>query len=109
MSTLTLEVLAAFTVRQYGQVTTWHPGKRVTLSPDKAQRVIERVGNKVRVVTSTRVGSDLTGQIVTWESPWLWGEMRATVLEDLGHGVQVVHPVTAVTCVIPMTWLRREQ
>jgi hypothetical protein len=35
--------------------------------------------------------------------------MRATVLEDLGHGVQVVHPVTAVTCVIPMTWLRREQ
>jgi len=50
MSTLTLEVLAPFTVRQDGKRTTWHPGKRVTLSPEKAQLVIKRVGKKVRVV-----------------------------------------------------------
>lgn len=101
MSTLTLEVLAPFTVQQNGLVTTWHPGQRMILSDEKARRVLACVGAKVRLLAGDRLG-----HIVTWTSPFLWGEMRATVLEDLGHGVRVVHPVTAVECVIPTTWLR---
>jgi hypothetical protein len=101
MSTLTLEVLAPFTVQQHGLVTTWHPGQRMTLSHEKARRVLACVGAKVRLLDGDRLG-----HIITWTSPFLWGEMRATVLEDLGHGVRVVHPVTAVECVIPTTWIR---
>jgi hypothetical protein len=50
MSTLTLEVLAPFTVQQNGRVTTWHPGQHMTLSQEKARRVLDRVGGKVRVL-----------------------------------------------------------
>jgi hypothetical protein len=105
MSTLTLEVLAPFTVRQHGHVTTWQPGQRMILSQEKARRVLACVGNKVRMVESNRVDGDLLGQIVTWESP-LFGLLRATVLQDLLDGVRVFHPLTEMECVIPMTWLR---
>lgn len=104
MSTLTLEVLAPFTVQQHGQVTTWYPGQRMILSHEKARRVLASVGTKVRLLAGDRLG-----HIVTWTSPWLWGAMRATVLEDLGHGVRVVHPVTGVTCVIPTAWLTNNE
>jgi hypothetical protein len=48
MSTWTLEVLEAFTIKQDGHVQTCSPGQRITLSPEKAQIVIDRVGTKVR-------------------------------------------------------------
>ena len=51
------------------------------------------------------IPNDRTGQIVEWTSPLFWGEMRATVLEDLGYGVRVIHPLTEVECVIPTAWL----
>jgi len=50
MSILTLEVIEPFTVKEHGRVSAWQVGQRVVLSPEKAQRVIDRVGDKVRVV-----------------------------------------------------------
>jgi len=48
----------------------------------------------------------LTGHIVEWNSPLFRGETSATVLEGLGHGVRVFHPLTKVECVIPTTCLQ---
>jgi hypothetical protein len=50
MSTWTLEVLAPFTMQQHGQITTWQPGQRMTLPQEKAQRVLDYVGDKVRLL-----------------------------------------------------------
>lgn len=61
--------------------------------------------NKAKEGPCESVEGDLTGHIVIWESPLFWGEMRATVLEDLGHGVRCVHPLTEMECVIPRAWL----
>ncbi len=105
MSTLILEVVAPFTVQQDGRVTLWAPGQQMRLSLEKARRVLACVGNKVRMVESNRADGDLTGQIVSWESP-LFGLLSATVLENILNGVRVVHPLTERECVIPTTWLR---
>lgn len=45
-----IEVVQPFTVREHGQVSSWQIGQRKVLTPENAQRVIERVGSKVRVV-----------------------------------------------------------
>jgi hypothetical protein len=50
MSILTLEVIEPFTVKEHGQVSSWQVGQRMALSPEKAQRVLDRVGDKVRIV-----------------------------------------------------------
>jgi hypothetical protein len=72
MSTLTLEVLAPFTVRQHGQITTWHAGHRVTLSQEKAQRVLARVGDKVRVLDGDSCDSRSEhGPTAPLKSGWL--------------------------------------
>jgi hypothetical protein len=57
------------------------------------------------VELANRRADDLTGQIVSWESP-LFGLLRATVLQVLHDGVLVFHPLTERECVIPVTWLR---
>jgi hypothetical protein len=85
------------------------PGYPVELPDGRAVRLLEKVPGRVRVVeAATKRDGDRTGHIVTWTSPSLWGEMRATVLEDLGHGVRVVHPLSEKECVIPTTWLRSQ-
>ncbi len=48
--TLTLEVIEPFTVREHGEVRACHIGQRMVLSEEKAKRVMERVGHKVRIV-----------------------------------------------------------
>lgn len=87
MSTLTLEVIESFTVREHGQVSAWQVGQRMTLSPEKAARVIERVGPKVRVVEREGVDPAI-GSIVLWsherglvhdvlihhDTQWIWVE-----------------------------------
>lgn len=81
------------------------PGCPVDLPDGRAARLLEKAPGRVRVVKkATRTGSDITGQIVTWDSPVV-GLLRATVLEDLGHGVRVFHPLAERECVIPATWL----
>ncbi len=50
MSTLTFEVLESFSLKRDGQVTTCSPGQRISLPEDKAQRMLEHVGEKVRLV-----------------------------------------------------------
>ena len=50
MSILTFEVVESFTLKRDGQVTTCSPGQRLKLPHDKAQRVLEQVGGKVRLV-----------------------------------------------------------
>lgn len=85
------------------------PGHPVELPDSRVARLLEKAPGRVRVVESAnRINGDLTGHIVAWDSPFLFGEMRATVLEDHGHGVRVFHPMTEVECVIPTTWLCRQ-
>jgi hypothetical protein len=82
------------------------PGHPVELPDGRAARLLDKAPGRVRVVKSAnRVDGDLTGQIVTWESP-LFGLLSATVQEDFAHGVRVSHPLTEIDCVIPTTWLR---
>lgn len=50
MSILTFEVLESFSLKRDGYVTTCSPGQRLELPHDKAQRVLEQVGEKVRLV-----------------------------------------------------------
>ena len=95
-----------FTYRWPGGEVHLEPGKPIDLPEARAQRLLNKAPGKVRVVESANGGDgDRTGHIVEWNSPLFWGEMRATVLEDLGHGVRVFHPMTEVECVIPTTWL----
>jgi hypothetical protein len=85
------------------------PGHPVDLPDDRAARLLSKAPGRVRAVgTAQSERVDLTGHIVEWNSPLFCGEMRATVLEDLGHGVRVLHPMTEVECVIPTTWLCRQ-
>jgi hypothetical protein len=82
------------------------PGHPVELPEGRAVRLLEKAPGRVRVVeAANRINGDLTGHIVTWDSP-LFGLLSATVLEDLRDGVQVFHPLTEVECVIPVAWLR---
>ncbi len=79
-----IEVVEPFTVREHGQVSSWQVGQRMVLSPEKAQRVIERVGNKVRVVehdtmdhaigTAVQASLDFhteAGECVSGVGPWV--------------------------------------
>ncbi len=80
-------------------------GRPVDLPDDRAARLLAKAPGRVRVVkAATRSASQLTGQIVTWDSP-LFGLLSATVHEDFQHGVKVIHPLTDLPCVIPRTWL----
>jgi hypothetical protein len=82
------------------------PGHPVELPDDRAARLLEKAPGRVRVVESAnKIDGDLTGRIVSWESP-LFGLLRAAVLEDLPHGVRVFHPLSEMECVIPTIWLR---
>jgi hypothetical protein len=107
---MTIECVGApFTYRWPTGEVRLAPGHPVELPDGRAARLLEKAAGRVRVVdAATKRGGDRTGHIVTWISPSLWGEMRATVLEDLGHGVRVLHPLTEIECVIPTTWLRNQ-
>ena len=84
------------------------PGQPVELPDDRAARLLEKAPGRVRVVESANeVDGDLTGHIVSWDSP-LFGLLNATVQEVLPNGVRVFHPLTEIECVIPTTWLCRQ-
>lgn len=104
---MTIECIGSpFTYRWPDGEVRLVPGEPVELSDARATRLLEKAPGRVRVLeAATKKESDRTGYIVTWTSPSLWGEMRATVLEDLGHGVKVVHPLSERECVIPTSWL----
>ena len=85
------------------------PGQPVELPDSRVARLFEKAPGRVQVLESTMINADLTGHIIAWNSPLLWGEMRARVLEDLGHGVRVFHPMTEVECVIPTTWIKESR
>jgi hypothetical protein len=100
---------APFTYRWPTGEVRLAPGHPVELPDSRVARLLEKAPGRVRVVVSSNESDgDLTGHIVTWESRLFWGEMRATVLEDLGHSVRCVHPLTDVECVIPRAWLQRK-
>ena len=83
------------------------PGVPTEVPDEAGRQLVKKAGSKVRVLQSAnRVNGNLTGHIVSWESRLFLGEMRATVLEDLGHSVRCVHPLTDLECVIPRSWLR---
>ena len=105
---MTIECIGApFTYRWPTGEVRLIPGQPVELPEGRVARLLEKAPGRVRVVKSAnRINGDLTGHIVNWESRLFWGEMRATVLEDLGHSVRCVHPLTDVECVIPRAWLR---
>ena len=98
---------APFTYRWPTGEVRLTPGRPVELPDGRVARLLEKAPGRVRVVELTnRTNGSLTGHIVAWDSPLFWGEMRATVLEDLGHGVRAFHPMTEVECVIPRKWLK---
>jgi hypothetical protein len=95
MSTLILEVVEPFTVKEDGRVTTWAPGQQMRLSPAKAQRVLACVGNKVRVVEGDNSPIELcdaspTARPIYWKSPdgtWC-GPATPEFLDRVGTGSQ---------------------
>ena len=90
-----------------GEELLLQPGCPVEVPDESALSLMSKAGNRVRVVAlANRSNGDLTGHIVNWQSRLFWVEMRATVLEDLGHSVRCVHPLTNVECVIPRGWLQ---
>ena len=50
MPSLTIEVLEQLRVKHNGVLESWAPGQRFELTEDKARRLIEQVGDKVRIV-----------------------------------------------------------
>lgn len=98
---------APFTYRWPNGEVRLVPGHPLELPDSRVARLLEKAPGRVRVVdSSNRSNGDLTGHIVNWESRLFWGEMRATVLEDLAHSVRCVHPLTDVECEIPKAWLK---
>jgi hypothetical protein len=88
-----IEVVEPFTVKEHGQVSSWQVGQRMVLSPEKVQRIIDRVGSKVRVVNQqtmdhaigTVVQASLefqteAGMRVTGTGPWIVADV--TVVEN---------------------------
>lgn len=79
MSILTFEVLESFSLKRDGHVTTCSPGQRISLSQEKAQRMLEHVGEKVRLIqdepseTVTEPAAP-NARPVWWES--MTGDMR---------------------------------
>ena len=57
-----IEVIESFTVKEHGEVSAWQAGQRMSLTPEQARRVIERVGSKVRVVEHLQMGD-----LITWK------------------------------------------
>ena len=104
---MTIECIGApFTYRWPEGEIRLVPGQPVELSDARAARLLEKAPGRVRLVKARKVEiDDLTGQIVTWDSP-LFGMLSATVYEDLSTGVRVIHPLTELPCVIPADWLR---
>jgi hypothetical protein len=80
-------------------------GESIDLPDNQAEKLITRAPGKARLVKRKPPNAgDLTGHVVTWDSP-LFGLLQSTCVEDLGHGVRVAHPLTGLECVIPATWL----
>lgn len=105
---MTIECVGpAFTYRWPTGEVRLVPGRPVELPDDRVSRLLEKAPGRVRVVEAANsTNADLSGHIVNWKSRLFSGEMRATVLEDLGHGVRCVHPLTEMECVIPRAWLQ---
>ncbi len=97
-----------FTYRWPGGEVRLVPGHPVELPDGRAARLLAKAPGRVRVVKlATDTDGDLIGHIVSWDSP-LFGLLSATVQANLPNGVRVLHPLTAVECVIPRTWLCRQ-
>ena len=97
---------AAFVYRWPDGEVRLAPGKPISLPDDRALRLLGKAPGRVRQVKAQNNGiGTLIGQVVTWDSP-LFGQLSATVHEDLMEGVRVVHPLTEIECVIPIAWLR---
>jgi hypothetical protein len=109
MSTWILEIVEPFTVQQGGHVTAWAPGQRMALSPEKAQRVIDRVGRKVRVVGPDLIDA-MIGTVVEAPLEFLRivneGEDNETTQRVIGVGPWIVHDVVGVESgVLTGRWL----
>ena len=103
MSILMLEVVEPFTVKEHGQVLSWLIGQRMALSAEKAQRVIEQVGPKVRVVKGQAL-DHMIGAVVQGPMDFK-NEVGSYVI---GTGPWVVEDVMVVNQnhgVLPGRWL----
>lgn len=78
------------------------PGLPVVLPEERALRLLQKAGGKVRPVNPA--GPSLVGQIIEWDSP-LFGLLQAVVLEESGSHVMVWHPLTEREAMVPKTWL----
>jgi hypothetical protein len=107
-STLKIEVLAPLVLRRAGGITQCVRPKDVLDLPEaEAKKLLDRASGRVRVSHAESPASGPSvGQTVTWESP-LFTPKSATVEEALPQGLQVMHPLTGVSIVIPWNWVRR--
>ena len=92
MSILTLEVLEPFTVKEHGLVSSWQVGQRMSLSQEKAQRVIDRVGAKVRVVEHDNIDHAI-GTVVQASQEFLVVSPPSPVLIEPVAGPVTVDPL----------------
>jgi hypothetical protein len=83
----------------------FEPGNPVEIPNERAQRVLEKAGKRLRVVLSRQPDVVLcVGNKVTWRSP-LFGHLSGEILELLDDKeIVVFHPLTATLCKIPRSW-----
>jgi hypothetical protein len=92
MSIWTLEIVESFTVKQGGRITTWAPRQRMALPPEKAQRVIDRVGLKVRVVEHDML-DHMIGTVVQASQEFLVVSPPSPVVIEPAAGPVTVDPL----------------
>jgi hypothetical protein len=90
-----------FIYRWPGGEVRFEPGKPVDVEPERARRILAKLGDRVRPV-----GVPQPGEVVTWDSP-LFGTCTGEVLATHPDGsVLVWHPSTDRLAKIPADWMR---
>lgn len=79
------------------------PGQPVDVEPERARRILAKLGDRVRPVDLPQPGDH-----ITWQSP-LFGPCTGEVLATYPHGgVLAWHPQTERLVKIPPAWITAE-
>ena len=102
-----IEALQPLTIRWPGGEIRLEPGKPVELPDERAGRLLERAGNRVRVFQSTSPLTVTAGAVVVWMSPF-FGEVRGEVLAVRGDGnIEVFNSLREGLATISLSWVVR--
>jgi hypothetical protein len=90
----------AFIYKWPGGEIVLTPGQPVDVEPERARRILAKLGDRVRAV-----GASQPGQVVTWDSP-LFGTCTGEVLATYPDGSALAwHPSTGRLAKIPPEWM----